>query len=253
MKISIITPSFNQAEFIEETIISVVNQSSDGFIVEHIVVDGASTDSTYSIIKKYSSIKVISEKDNGQSDALNKGFKIATGEIIGWLNSDDFYTDGTLKKIHQIFAENPSAQWVVGFCKIVDKNSQEIKSILTTYKNFMLKHYSFKTLLFEDYISQPAVFYRKSFLGSCGLIDETLHYAMDYDLWLRFAQKSKPYIVKDYLACFRRHGECKSEQGFEKQFKEADLVSDRYTSNKIVKMLKKINCLKNILIYKFYI
>src|SRR5437016_162728 len=103
--ISVVTPTFNQAPFIEQTIQSVLDQRPAAF--EHIVIDGGSTDGTLEILAKYNHLKWISERDNGQSDALNKGFKKATGEIIGWINSDDWYEPGTFALVAKFFAENP--------------------------------------------------------------------------------------------------------------------------------------------------
>ena len=121
MKISIITPSYNQAAFIERTILSVLNQNY--FDLEYIIMDGGSTDGTTEILKKYSD-KIIwkSEKDSGQSDALNKGLKIATGYIVAYLNSDDTYELGTLKKIAEFFQNNLGKKWVYGKCKIINEN-----------------------------------------------------------------------------------------------------------------------------------
>ncbi len=252
MKISVLTPSYNQDKYLEKCLKSVNDQSSKDYDLEHIVIDGGSTDGTKYILKEFNSNNIIwlSEKDEGQSDALNKGLNLATGEIIGWINSDDYYLEGTINKINKIFENNKEVKWIIGYCKIIDENGNEMKSWLTSYKNFLLNHYNFNMLLFEDFISQPAVFFRKSLVDDCGWIDKGLHFAMDYDLWLRFAKHSKPFILKEYLSSFRRHNTSKSETSFEIQFKEADFVSDRYTKNKLIKFLKKLNMKKNIFIYR---
>jgi glycosyltransferase involved in cell wall biosynthesis len=150
MKISIITPSYNQAEFIERTIQSIFSQNYPD--IEYIVMDGGSTDGTVKILKKYSD-QIIwkSEKDNGQSDAINKGLKIATGEIVAYLNSDDTYEPGTLKKVADFFQKNPEKKWVYGKCKIINKKDQEIRKWITAYKNLLLKNYSYSKLLSENF------------------------------------------------------------------------------------------------------
>ncbi len=251
MKISILTPSFNQAKFLTMCINSIHEQKINFHELEHIIIDGGSNDDTIKVlINSKHNLTWISEKDEGQSDALIKGLNLATGEIIGWLNSDDYYLDGTLIKVMSIFEKQPEVEWIVGYCKIVDENNKEIKKWLTKYKNFFLNYFNFNFFLFEDYISQPAVFMRKSLIKECGWIDKELHYAMDYDLWLRFAMKSKPFVVREYLSGFRRHDTSKSETSFDIQFKEADFVTDRYTNNLLIKFLKKMNMKKNILLYK---
>ena len=111
-KISVITPSFNQGRFIEQTIQSVVSQGSNSF--EHIVIDGGSTDETLEVLRRYPHLKWVSEADEGQSDALNKGFDMAQGEIIAWINSDDWYAPGTFHAVSKFFDENPNEDVVMG-------------------------------------------------------------------------------------------------------------------------------------------
>ena len=128
LSISIITPSLNQGKFIERTIQSVLQQNVN-IPVEYIVVDGGSTDGTLDILQKYSEkIKWISEPDRGQSDALNKGISMASGEIIGYLNSDDIYLPGTLQKVEDQFAMHPETNWVYGMAKMIDDNDEDIRN-----------------------------------------------------------------------------------------------------------------------------
>ena len=184
MKISIITPSYNQAEFIERTIQSILNQSYSNF--EYIIMDGGSTDGTIEILKKYSN-KIIwkSEKDNGQSDAINKGLKIATGDIVAYLNSDDTYELNALQKVADFFIKNPDKKWVYGKCKIINEKDQEIRKPITAYKNWLLKKYSYKKLLTENFISQPATFWKKELHNEFGYFNESESLCMDYEFWLR--------------------------------------------------------------------
>ena len=210
-KISIITPSLNQGRFIEETILSVFSQEYEN--LEYIIVDGLSTDETLSILEKYSDkVSWISEKDSGQTNAINKGLRLATGEIIGYLNSDDILLPNALKSIAQIFLENPTAMWATGKCLIIDEDSKSIRRFITIYKNLHLRMHKFKSLLVVDYISQPATFWKKGVISEVGYLDESLDYVMDYEYWLRIYQKYKPIFINQYLAGFRIHHSSKTTE-----------------------------------------
>ncbi|MCK9423307.1 MAG: glycosyltransferase [Bacteroidales bacterium] len=244
--ISVITPSFNQEVFIRRTIMSVVDQQVD-FPVEYIIIDGGSTDKTLGILEQYSGrLRWISEKDSGQSDALNKGISLATGEIIGWLNSDDLYLPGALQKVKNYFDANPGCQWAYGKCRIVDEQDSEIRRWLTNYKNFFLKYFNYNALLLENFISQPAVFFKKSAFEDAGLLALNLPYALDYDLWIRLAKKTKPGYIDDYLACFRVHQEAKSRLYSKKQFREQYNIHKKYDKRVILLVLHRINMIRTI-------
>lgn len=160
MRISIVTPSFNQAPFIERTIRSVLDQSHRD--IEHIVIDGGSTDGTLEILQRCGkAVSWVSEKDRGQAHAINKGLRRCTGEVVAWLNSDDTYTPGALERVARHFTEHPDCRWVYGRCRIVDEHDREIRTLITRYKNLLLARYGFPKLLAENFISQPAVFWRR--------------------------------------------------------------------------------------------
>ena len=134
MEISIITTNYNTDKYLEETIKSVLNQKGD-FELEYIITDGGSTDNSLNIIKKYKDkLKYISEKDKGQSNGINKGLRMATGDIVAFLNADDVYTDGALDKVVKYFKENPDCMWLTGYCKIIDENGKQIKNILQSIR-----------------------------------------------------------------------------------------------------------------------
>jgi len=229
LKISIITPSYNQAEFIERTIQSVLNQKGN-FELEYIVIDGKSTDGTLSILKKYEKrLKWISEKDQGQTDAINKGLRMATGEIVAFLNSDDTYISGTLQKVANLFQQNSQTMWTYGKCKIINENDQEILHFITKIKNFLLKHYSYFKLLCINFISQPATFWRHEAIQKIGLLDTKQHYVMDYEYWLRLGEKFTPKVINSDLANFRRYTTSKSGSGYRRQFWQEWLVAARYS------------------------
>ena len=205
LKISVITPSFNQGEFIEETIESVLNQKYDTF--EHIIIDGGSTDNTIEILKKYKHLKWVSEKDRGQSHALNKGFKKATGDIICWLNSDDTLCEGCFKAIVSHFQNNPNSYVVVGGLNFINKHSKIIKNLppIAIDKNHLLNELGS--------VQQPSTFFKKEIFKKVGYIDESIYCCMDHDLFLRFLIKGYKFnITNQTLANFRIYQDTKTSQ-----------------------------------------
>jgi len=250
MKISIITPSFNQANFIERTIQSVLSQNYPD--LEYIVMDGGSTDGTIEILKKYEG-RIIwkSEKDNGQSDAINKGLKVATGDIVAYLNSDDIYEPGALNKVAEFFQNNPDKKWVYGKCKIINENDQEIRKPITTYKNLLLKKYSYAKLLSENFISQPATFWKREIHFELGFFDENEHYCMDYEFWLRTGKKYPAGVIDAYLANFRYYATSKSGSVNKKQFQDELRIAKKYGNrHKLSIILHYTNYWKIVAIYQ---
>ncbi len=223
--ISVITPSFNQGQFIEHTIQSVLKQNYKN--IEHIIIDGGSTDTTTEILKKYPHLNWESEKDNGQSHALNKGLKKAQGEIIAWINSDDWYEPGVFKIIADYFKQNPEKNVVMGNCNLIDENGNIFDKVINVARGFgELKKY----WIGQSIPTQPAVFFRRKLLDQHGYIDETLQYAMDYDLWMRFAQKNHFHHLDVTVANYRFHQAAKGgDQDWKKFIPEWELVSKRYT------------------------
>lgn len=209
-------------------------------------MDGGSTDNTFAILKKYEGkLKWFSEKDKGQSDAINKGLRMVTGDIIAWLNSDDYYLPGTLKKIIKIFEKNKETQWISGDYLIVDKNGKEIQSFIRFYKKILSR---FFPLSFANYINQPSTFWRKNFQQKVGYLNEDLRYCMDYDLWLRFMRQSAPYMVTSPLSAFRIHRASKGGSQYKKQFEEEIQVVKKYDNNSLLILLHRIhNQLINII------
>ena len=197
IKFSIITPSYNQGPFIEQTILSVVNQPS--IEKEHIVVDGGSNDETVSVLKKYPHLKWTSEKDKGQADALSKGLKLVTGDIVGWLNSDDYYEDSIFESVARQF-EDPETMWVIGNLSFVYEGAQQEVVADTS------PQVTYQRLLHNpDIVRQQPTFFRREFLLRAGGWNPDYFMIMDYDLWLRLAKESAPKMVSETWAYFRMH------------------------------------------------
>ena len=216
--ISIVTPCLNAAATIGRTLDGVASQGYPG--VEHVVVDGGSTDGTLELLAQFPDVKVISEPDDGLSDAVNKGIALASGELVGWLNADDWYLPGALAAVGEAADANPRAEWFTGSCPIVDGGGNEIRAGVTAYKNFLLGHYSFPLYLSQNFISCPATFIRASALETVGPLRLDYSYSMDYDLFLRLARRGDPIILGRDLAVFAMAEGTKSMTGFDKQFSE---------------------------------
>ena len=211
MKLSIITPSFNQGRFIERTILSVLNQPVEN--LEYWVIDGGSSDETLSVLGKYQDrIQWISEPDKGQTDALNKGIRRAGGDIIGWLNSDDIYYPEALSRVMRFFAENPSVNILYGRANHIDADDKVLEPYPT-------RAWNYRALLEDCFICQPAVFFRRGIIGKHGLFDEFLQYCMDYEYWLRVGASEPMTFFPELLAGSRLYDSNKT-LGSQKQVRE---------------------------------
>ena len=241
-KISLITPSLNQGRFIEATIQSVLSQGYPN--LEYIVIDGGSSDNTLKVLERYSGqLKWVSEKDDGQTNAINKGLRMASGEILAYLNADDMYLPGTLLKVARHFMERPEVMWLTGQCRIVDEDNREVRKLITAYKNFWLRLAHPAMLLVTDYISQPATFWRSEALDEFGYPDESLHYAMDYEYWLRLYSKYPPLFIPEYLAAFKIHPHSKTTTtGHKDVFIDEERTSiQRHTNSRMMLALHDLH------------
>jgi len=217
--VSIVTPSYNQALYLEQTIQSVLEQAYPR--IEYIVVDGASTDNSFEIIKKYNDRLAywISEKDSGQAEAINKGFARARGEILAWLNSDDYYLPDTVSAVVRCFEENPDVVMAYGDMLAVDGNGQTIN--LLKYKQLSLED-----LLSFQIIGQPSVFFRRSALEKAGLLDTSFHFMLDHHLWIRLAQEGTIMHMPQVWSAARYHAQAKNRARAAEFGREAFRVLD---------------------------
>lgn len=203
-RITVVTPSFNQGKFIEETIRSVLLQGYPN--LEYIVVDGGSTDQSVEVIRKYTPFLDYwgSEPDSGQANAINKGFYRSTGEIMGWLNSDDFLLPRALERIAAGFINHPSDSIVTGFRKVYDQQGRFARNFINDLPtNYYIRHYC--------PICQETTYWRRSLWKKLGPLDEEFHYAMDYEFWLRALDSGYSFrLLPSYLGAFRDHPEGKS-------------------------------------------
>jgi glycosyltransferase involved in cell wall biosynthesis len=241
-RISIITPSLNQGGFLEQTIRSVLSQEYPD--LEYIIVDGGSSDNTLDILRSCSGpMKWISEKDKGQTDAINKGLRMSSGEIIAYLNADDLLLPGALEKVSRIFTGHPGAMWVTGRCRIITETGQETRKPITAYKNFWLRIHRPSFLFITDYVSQPATFWRASLLNELGYLDESLHYSLDYEYFLRINERYPLVVLPDYLAAFRVHSQSKNANAFHRDvYVDEDRIAVyRHTQSKALRMLHNIH------------
>jgi len=205
-RISIVTPSFNQGKFIADAIESVLSQ--DRADLEHIIVDNCSSDETSKVLARYPHLKVICAKDRGQSDALNNGFKAATGDIIGWLNADDKYLPGCLDAVVGSFFHHPEYDLVYGDYRFVDVNGDLIavrKEI--AFDLFLLKYLHWLT------IPSTTTFFKRKIFDEGHFLDINYHYVMDYEFFMRIAgHRYKFGYIPRVMADFRRHAATKSRQ-----------------------------------------
>lgn len=216
--VSIITASFNQGCFIEETIQSVLSQEGD-FYLDYIVMDGGSTDNSVEIIKKYAQLlrenkyplkckgieyRWTSGQDRGQSEAINKGFLMAKGEILSFLNSDDLYTAGAIKNVVSQFLENPRIMLVYGDGFSIDEFNKNRR-----FDNCRGK-FNLKSFRKGNTVDQPSVFVRREIIDTVGLLDTNLHFSMDFDWFVRIAHEYKGTYIPLPLSCSRRHGRSKA-------------------------------------------
>jgi len=221
-KITIVTPSYNQARFLEATLRSIHDQGYPN--LEHIVIDGGSTDGSVEILRRFEDKLAywVSEPDRGQTDALIKGFSRATGEILAWLNSDDLYEPHTLWEVADFFSRHPEVQFVYGDALWIDTEGRVLKP---------KKEIAFSRFIWlydHNYIPQPSAFWRRELYEAVGGLDPRFDLAMDADLWIRFAEKTKPVHVRRVWSRMRLYPEQKNQRLRAISDQEDEIIRNRY-------------------------
>jgi glycosyltransferase involved in cell wall biosynthesis len=235
--VSVVTPSFNQGEFLPATIESVLSQAGD-FFLQYLIVDGGSTDDSVQVMKRYElllqrdewqvrckgiTFHWLSEQDEGQADAVNKGFARANGELLGWLNSDDTYLPGALAQVLESFDSHPEAAMVYGNAWYTGRDG----AVTGSYRS---EPFSLERLAQRSIICQPAAFLRAEALREVGALDTALHTCLDYDLWIRFGRRfeGRIHFLEQYLATSRMYAENKTQSLRDRVYRETMQVTRRH-------------------------
>lgn len=228
LRITVVTPSLDQAAFAERAVRSVLEQEGD-FDLEYLVFDGGSTDGTVDVLRRYEGrLSLVVEPDTGQANAINKGLRAATGDVVGWLNSDDLLYPGALAAVADAFRTRPDLVWLHGGCEIIDEADRPIRRWVTAYKDFRCRRYSRRALLVENFVSQMTVFWRRSAMERIGWLDESMRLSFDYEYWLRLSALGDPLYLPQCLAAFRWYETSKSGSSFERQFREDRAAFERH-------------------------
>lgn len=233
---SIVIPTYNSEKFLSETIESIKIQDRS-IKIELIFSDGGSKDSTLKIIEKLyqdNLSKKILHNQVGMTIALNQGFKIASGKYFSYLNSDDKLNSNALYCIKKSFEENNNYEWIIGLCENFG-NKKILNKIINFYKSLLLKRLNFNLLCVNNVISQPSVFWKKSFFNEVGIFNEQLKFNMDYEMWLRMIKFSKPLKLQQNISYFRRHNDSLSHKNSLKQFIEKYKTMKKYNRNILIR------------------
>jgi glycosyltransferase involved in cell wall biosynthesis len=253
-KITIVIPSYNKVDYIEETLRSIFLQKYKNF--EVIIQDGGSTDGSDEIIRKYAkkyptSITWESKKDKGQLDAVNKGMKKASGEIVTFINADDAYEPRAFELVSRSYKKNPGALWFAGKGTVVNKDGHEIAEPVTIYKNFLLTINHYSLLLVVNYFLQPSVFINHNAYKKSGPFTGTNNFIIEYEMWLKLGKTHMPVIINKNLSKFRIEDSTKTKTMFNDLLNEDERILAKYTKNGFIIFLHELHNLGRKIIGRF--
>lgn len=242
--ISIVIPSFNKGEFLGKTLQSIVSQGYKNY--EVIIQDPGSTDGSVEIIKSFAKkypglIKAYFEKDKGQLDAVNKGIEKAKGELLTFINADDVYEKKAFVKVSEAYLKNPKSFWFAGEGRVINEKDKEVTKIITLYKNLLFKINRRNVLLVVNYLFQPSVFLTRKLINEFGKFKGNTHFIMEYDMWLRVAEKKMPTTIPSILSSFRIPEKSFSRNAFESTLSEDWRIVNTFTKNKFILLLHKLH------------
>lgn len=249
-KISIVIPSLNKVQFIGSTLQSIVDQDYPN--LEVIIRDGGSTDRTIEIVRKFSrkfpnvflwEVK----KDSGQLEAINNGLKGSTGDILTFINADDVYKRGALRKVGEYFIRHPKTVWLAGRGDAIDEGGKISFSVVTNYKNFLLSLNSYSLLLIVNYLMQPSVFLSRQVYLKYGPFTGSRTSVMEYDLWLRLGGIVMPATIDKTLSSFRIYKGSLSTSQFKKILNEDDKIAKKHTKNHLILFLHSFHNLARLI------
>lgn len=254
-KISIVVPSLNKGRYIEQTLQSIIDQKYPN--LEVIIKDGGSSDNSFEIINKFikkykNTFKLIVSKDKGQWDAINKGFSMATGDLLGFINADDMYAKKALINIVKAYSANPDNQWFAGEGKTVDEMGRECSTFTDNYKNWLLKQNRYKFLLAINYLFQPSVFITKKCFKKYGPFVGEGKYAMEYDMWLKIAKTEMPTLIQKVVSEFRLTREGASIKEYRKLLKADEKILENQSDDIFANMVHYVHNIARIIIVYFF-
>lgn len=250
MKISIVIPNLNSGKYLEKCLDSIFTQSYENF--EVIIVDGYSKDISQKTIERFAKrnnkrLIISYRRPQGQSDAINAGIEMATGDIVTYICADDTYEPDCFKRVIKKFIK-PSVMWTYGIGKIIDDRDREVRNFITTSKMLLQYIYSYNTLKCVDYIVQPTVFMRREFFKQIGEFNTTLRYVMDYEYWLRAGKISKPKFINKHLANWRAHSGSLTEREHKAEAKQALEIQSWY-SDWYYRPIQYMVCITTVTLY----
>jgi len=257
-KISVVIPSYNKVKYIEETLASIVNQDYPNY--EIIIQDGGSRDGTLEVIKKYAkkfprNITWISRKDEGQLDAINKGMKRASGDILAYINADDVYLPNAFSEVSNNYLKDSNCLWYAGKSILIDERGRRVGHWLNTlavarYKDFLLRLNKYKFLLVVNYLMQPSLFITKAAFEKYGPFTGVRNFIMEYEMWLRIGKTRMPVIINKNLACFRMSTTSITSTKYRDLLAEDMKVVKKYTNNPFVLFFHWLNNLFRCFVIK---